>query len=240
MAPFYRVVRADGVPRDRPPFIAGISREFLLPAMDCPQCGVWGADGLVFPGISKAELPSRLQSLGAQPISVPKWRALGEVPGFAARHGIDVRPGATFGPLLGHPVTTGTGLVWRNDWTLLVDEGHASLLAQLRCPLVTVPSPCMNAAGQRMLEIDIREGVAAVAKGSPGRPPTACAGCGRIKPGDVDESAVRFTSAQLVRPLQRIAGRPTIIIATESFVAAAKRLRLTTFTAVAVRALRDG
>lgn len=207
-----------------------------MPLVVCPTCGPWGADGVEFPSIGKSALPLPLQNLGSQPIPIDEWLAIEDRIAIAGKVGIEVLPGAAFGPLRGSPLVLEPGFVWRSDWSVLMDEGCISRFRNARCELLAVPTPAKTESGFQVLEVEARPGVSIAKETLLASGVQVCSRCGRYRGSLREPIFIEYDDEHQSVPIQRVRGFSTIVVVNEAFAAAIERSRLTGARLVPVQA----
>lgn len=193
---------------------------WFVPGVICDICGrTWSTSGVAYPTI---EIPEDLAAvIPRRPIPRREFSRL--VPELRQRVGssVPVPPGTEFGPLVGTMSGVAASIQWVNPWTLLLSAAARSSVAAAGIHLRTVPAALKTAHRHDALhEIEIRPNgyLHAPEYWKPQGLP--CASCGYERFERPESLVLKARTLDNGCHIFRIADLPTIIVASERFVAA--------------------
>jgi len=199
-----------------------------LPNIECPDCHeIWGIIGVEYPcseppgGLSRKYRP-RVSTLD-------EFKCLRDSLAPRLPPGVPAPPGTEFGPLIGRiRGSILSDLNWLRPWTLLIRRRVLRLLEKQGVVVSCNSVPQLGArseADDGFVEIQI-EPLASLIEGSfIGDRASVCATCGRDN-RRLRQPIVQGSSLPMPVDLVRAKNFPTLIIATERFVAAVEELQL--------------
>ena len=201
-----------------------------LPGARCHSCGVtWAGAGHEYPCVDLSQLPERGEFEKARPEPFAEFVRLRErVRPLAPPHA-ELPPGTGFGPLVGRafgelgPITWVRGLklvVRRDALERLQAEGVRGLLA---CPTVL---RFRQKNPPELLELQVEPHGRLHPDCLPPDAPPRCATCGRYGLTRPDEPILDAASLPSELDLFRVGNFATMVIGTERFVEAVRRLEL--------------
>jgi uncharacterized double-CXXCG motif protein len=201
-----------------------------LPGVRCPTCGATWSDGSdAYPSVDLTSLPERKEFETPRPEPFPEFARLRELVRPLAPAGAPLGPGTKFGPLVGTASGTFGPFCFQNPWTLLA---HRETLERLQPEGLRGLKGCptelrfRKKAPPELLELEIHPfGQLHPDCLPPGLPPP-CETCGRQGFTRPDEPILNAASLPAHTDLFRLAGFMTMIIATEQFSEAVRRLEL--------------
>ncbi len=200
-----------------------------LPGLHCPECkATWAGSYTAYPSVDLSSLPERGEYEKARSEPFEEVMRLRELVRPLVPHGSPLRPGATFGPLVGTATGTfgplffqllGATLIRREALEQLQTEGIRSprgFPTELRFRQKNHPE---------LLELEILAHGRLHPACTPERPPP-CPKCDRDDFTFPDDPILDAASLPTHTDLFRLSDFETIFIATERFVDAVRRLEL--------------
>ena len=199
---------------------------FGLPGVTCDSCGTtWATTGVEYPTVNAAPLANRLGD--ATPVPLAQFKALTTEVRTALGTDLYLRPGTTFGALRGKFTRKLSDIEWLVPWTLLASDAALEQLRSAGISLRAAPTELRGKTGTAPVitlhEVEIPP--LARLHDEMGRP-ADCEVCGYKKVPWPERIVIRGTTVPADAPLVRVRDFPTLIIASEAFVAAARALRL--------------
>ncbi len=206
------------------------SHRWGLPGVHCPTCGVtWGNGTDAYPSVDLTALPEREEFKTPRPEPYAEFARLRELVRPLMPSGIPLWPGTAIGPLVGTATGTFTAFALPNPWTLLAQRAP---LEQLQAEGVRGLKGCRTELRFRrksppeLLELEIHpQGRLHPDCLPPDRPPT-CETCGREGFSRPEEPLLDAASLPTHTDLFRVGNWTTMIIASERFEEAVRRLGL--------------
>ncbi|WP_164017486.1 double-CXXCG motif protein [Pyxidicoccus trucidator] len=201
-----------------------------LPGVECPTCGVtWGGAGHDYPGVDLSQLPERGEFETARAEPFAEFARLRELVRPLAPPNAKLPPGTNFGPLVGTARGDFGPFTWLGSSRLLVrrealdrlqEEGLRGLLCyrtELRFRKKDPPEllePQMEPRGQLHPDCFLPD------------VPSPCVTCGRLGLRRPDEPILDAASLPTDLDLFRVGNFATVIVGTERFRDAVRRLEL--------------
>ena len=208
-----------------------VDRKWGLPGVKCSVCQeTWATTGIAYPSVDLTTLPAESQYRQFWPVSLEEFEerrrpVLGLIP-----DGSMPPPGTEFGPLMG----TGRGgsfadFVWVNPWTLLAQSSAWERLRTTDVKLPkTVPASIRFKKPNVYVFVELElEPRTLMARSAFGHDLPQCKACGRVQAQMPDNIVVKQSSIPSDVDIFRDRLMPTLILATDPFVQAVKRLQLT-------------
>jgi uncharacterized double-CXXCG motif protein len=199
-----------------------------LPGVRCPTCGATWSDGSdAYPSVDLTSMPERKEFEVPRPEPFAEFARLRELVRPYAPSGVPLEPGTEFGPLVGTASGTFGPFFMQNPWTLLAlretlerlqPEGLRGLKGcrtELRFRKKNPPE---------LLELEVHPFGQLHPDCLPPDLPPPCVTCGRQGLTRPDEPILLASSLPTHLDLFRLAGYTTLILATERFVEAVRRL----------------
>jgi uncharacterized double-CXXCG motif protein len=206
------------------------AHKWSLPCVDCTACGaIWGASGHDYPSVDLSQLPERAKLASPGPTSLPEYVRLRELLRPLAPPSATLPPGTSFGPLVGTARGDLGPLTWQGDYLLLLRrdtlehlqaEGVRGLLGcetELRFRQKNPPE---------LLELQIEPHGRLHPDCLPPDQPSPCATCGRVSLRLPEAPILEAASLPADLDLFRVGNFATVIVGTERFMEAARRLEL--------------
>ncbi|WP_164010654.1 double-CXXCG motif protein [Pyxidicoccus trucidator] len=214
--------------RHKGDFNAG--RRWGLPGARCADCGVtWASAGHRYPAVDLSQLPERGEFEVPRPEPFAEFARLRELVRPLAPPNATLPPGTGFGPMVGTARGDLGPLAWQGDYLLLLRrdtlerlqaEGIRGLLGartELRWRQKNPPE---------MLELQLEPLGQLHPDCIPPDEPPPCQTCGRFGLTLPDEPILDAASLPTDRDLFRVGNFATLIIGTERFMEAVRRLEL--------------
>lgn len=206
------------------------AHKWSLPGVKCPACGAtWSSWGNHYPLVDLSHLPEHAEFEKARPESLAEFSRLRELVRPFAPRDAELPPGAAFGPLVGTASGEFGPFTWQGTSLLLVRrdaldrlqaEGVRGLLGgrpELRFRKKEPPE---------LLDLQIAPSGLLHPECIPSGAPPPCPTCGRHAFARPDEPILVAASLPTDVDVFRLANFATMIIGTERFVDAVKRLGL--------------
>jgi uncharacterized double-CXXCG motif protein len=214
------------------PYTASLdaAHTWSLPGVKCSDCGAtWGDAGHEYPGVDLSRLPERAKFVRPWPVLDTELARLRELVRPLAPPGAELPPGTRFGLLEGRasgkfrPFTSAGDITWlvrRDALERLQAEGVRGLQGfptALRFRQKDAPE---------LLELQIEPHGRLHQDCLPPDLPPPCATCGRLGLTRPDEPILDAASLPTDRDLFRVGDFTTMVISTERFMEAVRRLEL--------------
>jgi uncharacterized double-CXXCG motif protein len=206
-----------------------------LPGVRCPRCTTWSTSGLQLPSVDLRRFPHSAQYEDRWPVELEQFQALRDALAGMTPPGVQLLPGAEFGPICGNVTGRLANLNWINSWTLLVED---QALIQLRNSELRGLRPFdtqlvhVDQGQPKLFDLEIlpRAAVAGIDASN------SCPLCGRISVNAPERLVLKRTSIPEEEDLFRGVGLHTYVFVTERFVDIVRQRDLTgsTFEPVAV------
>ncbi|HZI16847.1 MAG TPA: double-CXXCG motif protein [Myxococcus sp.] len=204
--------------------------QLSLPGVRCHTCGAtWTSVGHEYPSVDLSQLPERYEFENARPEPFPEFARLRELVRPLVPPDASLPPGTGFGPLVGRASGDFGPIVWVGGGKLLVRrdalerlqaEGVRGLLGcrtQLRFRKKDAPE---------LLELQVEPRGRLHPDCIPPEVPPPCTTCGRHGFSRPDEPILDAASMPTDRDLFRVGNFTTMLIGTERFMEAVRRLEL--------------
>jgi uncharacterized double-CXXCG motif protein len=201
-----------------------------LPGVRCHTCGAtWSDLGHNYPSVDLSQLPEHREFEKARPEPFPEFARLRELVRLLAPPNAELPPGTEFGPLVGRASGDFGPIVWAGVEKLLVRrdalerlqaEGVRGLLGcrtQLRFRKKDAPE---------LLELQVEPRSRLHPDCIPPEVPPPCPTCGRHAFRRPDEPLLDTASLPTDRDLFRVGNYASMVIGTERFMEAVRRLEL--------------
>ena len=206
------------------------THKWALPGVECSTCGAtWSGWGDDYPSVDLSHLPERREFERARPEPFSEFARLRELVRPLAPPGSELPPGTQFGPLVGTAHGDLGPLTWQGDSLLLL---RRDTLERLRAEGVRGLLGCRTELRWRqknppeMLELQIEPRGRLHPDCLPPDLPPPCATCGRSELRLPDEPILAAASLPADLDLFRIGDYTTVIVGTEHFKNAVRRLEL--------------
>ncbi len=201
-----------------------------LPGARCHTCGVtWGGSGHEYPCIDLSQLPERKEFEKPRPEPFAEFARLRELVRPLAPPNAALPPGTGFGPLVGRAFGEFGPIAWVGGMKLLV---RRDALERLQAEGVRGLLACPTALRFRqknppeLLELQVEPHGQLHRDCIPPDEPPPCPTCGRFGLTRPDEPLLDAASLPTDRDLFRIGNFATMIVGTERFMEAVRRLEL--------------
>ena len=208
-----------------------VDRKWGLPGLTCSVCHeTWATTGIAYPSVDLTNLPEEPQYRRFWPVSLDEFEERRRPVLDLIPDGSMPPPGTDFGPLVGN----GRGgpfadFVWVNSWTLLA---QSSAWERLRTTDVKLPKavPALikfkKPNDYVFVELEL-EPRTIMHRSAFGRDLPQCKACGRVGASMPDDIVIQKRSIPSDVDIFRDRLMTTLILATDRFVQAVKRLDLT-------------
>ncbi|NMO18139.1 hypothetical protein HPC49_50740 [Pyxidicoccus fallax] len=230
MTRFFELTTNEAVARERYGGNFDASHKWGLPGVSCHTCGsTWASSGHQYPAVDLSQLPERREFEKARPEPFAEFARLRERVRPLAPPNATLPPGTEFGPLVGRasgkfgPFTSQGDMLWlvrRDALERLQAEGVRGLLGcqtELRFRQKDPPE---------LLELQIEPRGRLHRDCLPPDLPPPCATCGRVGFRLPDEPILDAATLPTELDLFRVGNYATVIIGTERFMEAVRRLEL--------------
>ncbi len=201
-----------------------------LPGARCHTCGVtWGGSGHEYPCIDLSQLPERKEFEKPRPEPFAEFARLRELVRPLAPPNAALPPGTGFGPLVGRAFGEFGPIAWVGGMKLLV---RRDALERLQAEGVRGLLACPTALRFRqknppeLLELQVEPHGQLHRDCIPPDEPPPCPTCGRFGLTRPDEPLLDAASLPTDRDLFRIGNFATMMVGTERFMEAVRRLEL--------------
>ncbi|WP_164017115.1 double-CXXCG motif protein [Pyxidicoccus trucidator] len=205
------------------------SNKWKLPGARCHTCGVtWSGSGHKYPCVDLSQLPEHREFEKARPEPFSEFARLRELVRPLAPPNTELPPGTGFGPLVGRAIGefaaislySAMPLVRREALEHLQEEGVQGLLA---CPSAL---RFRQKSPPELLELQVEPRGRLHPDCIPPDVPPPCATCGRFAVSRPDEPILDASSLPTDLDLFRVGNFATMVIGTERFMEAVRRLEL--------------
>ena len=208
-----------------------VDRKWGLPGVKCSVCQEsWGEVGIAYPSVDLTNLPEESQYRRFWPVSLEEFQERQRPVLRLIPDGSKPPPGTHLGPLVG----AGRGgpfadFVWVNPWTLLA---QSSAWERLRTTDVKLPKavPALikfkKPNEYMFVELEL-EPRTLMARSAFGHDLPQCKACGRVEATMPDNIVIQQSSIPSDVDIFRDRLMPTLVLATDRFVQAVNRLKLT-------------
>lgn len=196
------------------------SHRWGLPGVTCPVCHeTWAGSGLEYPSIDLSELPEEALFREARRESLKEYLRLKDMITKAFPSIKKLKPGTSFGPLVGRTIGEISGFVWNLPWTVtLTGEALRGLKSRkLSLPVGVPPILEANNKSPELFELELLpygkllNGIYPPGLGF-------CYACGRDAATMPQRLVVEYSSIPQEIDLFRLSNFTTLILATERFV----------------------
>jgi len=201
-----------------------------LPGVECTDCGAtWSASGAQYPGVDLSPLQDLTKFKDPWPVSVSELARLQELVRPLVPPNSELPPGTLFGPLVGWAKGKFAPFVWQSDSLLMV---RRDALEQLHAAGVRGLFGCRTELRFRqkdppeLLEFQIEPRGRLHPDCLPPDLPPPCATCGRLGFRLPEQPILHGASLPTDLDLFRVGNFATVIIGTERFMDAVRRLEL--------------
>ena len=201
-----------------------------LPGVECTACGAtWSYAGFEYPGVDLSQLPERAEFEKPRAESFPEFARLRELVRPLVPPNSELPPGTLFGPLVGWGKGKFAPFVWQSDSLLMV---RRDALEQLHAAGVRGLFGCRTELRFRqkdppeLLELQIVPHGRLHSDCLPPDLPPPCATCGRLGFRLPEQPILDGASLPADLDLFRVGNFATVIIGTERFMDAVRRLEL--------------
>lgn len=205
-------------------------RRWRLPGARCATCGAtWSASGHQYPAVDLSQLPERGEFEKPRPEPFPEFARLRERVRPLAPPDAKLPPGTGFGPLVGTAHGDLGPLTWQGDYLLLL---RRDTLERLQTEGIRGLLGCRTELRWRqkdppeLLELQLEPHGRLHPDCLPPDLPPPCATCGRLGLQLPDAPILDAASLPTDLDLFRIGNFATVIVGTERFMAAARRMEL--------------
>ncbi|AGC41431.1 hypothetical protein MYSTI_00072 [Myxococcus stipitatus DSM 14675] len=206
------------------------SHRWRLPGMlKCPTCGAtWSGMGHHFPGVDLSRLPGHREFEKARPEPLPELERLREQVRPLVPPHTKLPPGTGLGPLEGTASGKLPAFTWVVDLLLVQRGGLERLEAEGVRGLQGYPTALRfrQKNPPELLELQVDPHGSLHADCIPADAPPPCSACGRWGVGRPDEPILEAATLPSERDLFRVGNFATMVIGTERFVDAVRRLEL--------------
>ena len=205
------------------------SHRWGLPGVRCPVCHqTWSNTGLEYPSIDLSDLPEEPLFREPRAESLEEFLRLKDLIRSAFPLVKKLRPGTSFGPLVGEVKGEFSGFVWNMPWTLML-TGEA--LRGLRSKKLFIPiqvPPILKVRGKapEIFELEIPPCGKLLNGVYPPEDLRYCYACGRDAATMPPRLIVEYSSIPQETDLFRLSNFTTLILATERFVKAVGDLNI--------------
>jgi len=204
--------------------------ELGLPGVRCPTCGAtWSDVGHYYPSIDLSQLAERKEFVKARPEPFSEFARLRELVRPLAPPNAELPPGTGFGPVTGSASGSFGPLSWVGELKLLV---RRDALERLQAEGVRGLLACPTALRFRrkdapeLLELQIEPRGRLHPDCIPPEVPPPCPTCGRHAFRRPDEPILDAASLPVDLDLFRVGNYASMVIGTERFMEAVRRLEL--------------
>ncbi len=216
--------------REEEPYTASIdgANKWSLPGVKCSGCGAtWAGSGTQYPGVDLSDLPERAKFVRRWPVPDTELARLRELVRPLAPPGAELPPGTRFGPLEGRasgtfgPFTSQGNITW-----VVRRDSLGRLQAEGVCGLQGFPTALRfrQKDPPELLELQIEPHGRLHPDCLPPDLPPPCATCGRLGLTRPDEPILDAASLPTDLDLFRMGDFSTMVIGTERFMEAVRRL----------------
>lgn len=206
------------------------THRWRLPGVQCHTCGVtWGGVGHEYPGVDLSHLPERAKLVRPWPVAVEEFSRLRELARPLVPPNVALPPGTQFGPLEGSASGKFGPVAWQGTSLLLVRrEELERLMAEGLRGLRGYPTELRfrQKNPPEILELRIEPHGRLHPDCIPPDEPPPCPTCGRQGFGRPDEPILDAASLPPEVDLFRVGNFATMVIGTERFMEAVRRLKL--------------
>lgn len=200
-----------------------------LPGSSCHACGItWSSTGHDYPCVDLSQLPERAEFEKPRPEPFTEFSRLRELVRPLAPPNAELPPGTGFGPLTGRA----SGKLAAFEWLTSVVLLRRDALEQLQATGVRGLLGCRTELRFRqksppeLLELQIEPRSRLHPDCIPPDEPPPCSTCGRFALTRPDDPILDAASLPPDRDLFRVGNFATMVIGTERFVEAVRRLEL--------------
>lgn len=201
-----------------------------LPGVHCSTCGAtWGGGADTYPSVDLSELPNRAEFEDSSPRSLEELARLCEEVRPLLPPGTPLHPGTRFGPLTGTAMGTFGPLSLQNSWTLLVHREALERLQEAGVQGLKGYPTALRFRQKRapeLLDLEIPLSGLLHTDCLPADREPSCGSCGRQGFSRPEEPLLDAASLPEHIDLFRLADWPPMIIGSQRFVEAVKRLEL--------------
>ena len=191
------------------------ARTRTIPGVQCPNCGVWAATGVIYPYADIAAIDNVVALGKPWPIPLNEFEALVAKLQSVLGTNRPIRPGTDIGPLRGKARGTFGDFAWQNPWTPLIRESIWFEARKADLGLIAVPADLDFGAKPHEALLEL-EALPKVRLQIP-KPVDECKICGRSSVKKPERLAIIGNTFDDSIPLQRIADFTTILVVNEKF-----------------------
>ncbi|WP_163995002.1 double-CXXCG motif protein [Pyxidicoccus caerfyrddinensis] len=206
------------------------THKWRLPGAQCHTCGAtWASSGHQYPAVDLSQLPERREFEKARPEPFPEFARLRELARPLAPLDAALPPGTRFGPLVGPASGEFGPAAWQGSSLLLL---RRDALERLQAEAVRGLLGCRTELRFRqkdppeLLELQIEPHGRLHPDCIPPEVPPPCATCGWVYFRLPDEPILDAASLPPELDLFRVGNYATVIVSTEQFMEAVRRLKL--------------
>ena len=206
------------------------SHKWGLPGARCSGCSVtWSGSGHDYPGVDLSQLPERTELEEARAEPFPEFARLRELVRPLAPPSAKLPPGTSFGPLVGTAHGDLGPLTWQGDYLLML---RRDTLERLKAEGIRGLLGCRTELRWRqknppeLLELQIEPHGRLHLDCLPPDLPPPCATCGRVSFRLPEQPILDAASLPADLDLFRVGNFATVIVGTERFMEAVRRLEL--------------
>ncbi|WNG51734.1 hypothetical protein F0U60_52235 [Archangium minus] len=206
-----------------------LMRQWRLPGLRCPECKLTAFGGFTaYPSVDLSSFPARGEYEDRRVVSFDEFVRLREQVRPLVPPAHELLPGTAFGPLMGTATGSFSSLFFHSLWTKLI---HRAAFEQLQAEGVRglrgfrTELRFRQKQHPELLELEVLPHGRLHPDCVPGRPPP-CRTCGLNDFGFPDDPILDAASLPAHTDLFRLSDFETILIATERFVDAVRRLEL--------------
>ncbi|MFP2928987.1 double-CXXCG motif protein [Pyxidicoccus sp. 3LG] len=206
------------------------SHRWALPGARCHTCGVtWSGVGHEYPCVDLSRLPEHREFEKARPEPFTEFARLRELVRPLTPPNAELPPGTSFGPLEGTASGNFGPIAWEGQLTLLLQRDGVE---RLQAVGVRGLLPCPTALRFRkkdppeLLDLQIEPHGRLHPDCIPPDAPPRCTTCGRYGFARPDDPILDAASLPTDRDLFRVGNFATMLIGTERFMDALRRLEL--------------
>jgi uncharacterized double-CXXCG motif protein len=201
-----------------------------LPGVHCPQCdAIWSTGGDAFPSVDLSQHPEKDKYVSRLEKDYAEFERLREQVRPLVPADVPLWPGTKFGPLEGTAQGEFGPLLLPNPWTLLM---RREVLEQLQAAGVRGLKGCRTELRFRrknppqLLELELLPRGRLHPDSLPPDRPTPCTKCGRMGWSLPEEPMLEAASLPEELDVFRVGDFGTVLVGTERFVEAVRRLGL--------------
>lgn len=205
-----------------------------LPGVMCPTCGnTWAGSGHHYPGVDLSQLPERKEFEKARPEPFAEFARLRELVRPLAPPGVVLPPGTEMGPLVGRASGEFGPVAWQGSSLMLLrrdalERLQADGVRGLRA--FRTELKFRQKEPPELLELQLEPRGQLHKDCIPPDVPPPCATCGRVGFRLPEEPILDAATLPTDVDLFRVGNYATVIVGTERFMEAARRLQVSGIT----------